>query len=1110
MELIEQNSNWLMKYKVFFVFLVITLSGINFSFSQGLTCDTIEPFCAGDTTLIFPNNTVGTAEVGPDYGCLGSQPAPSWYFIQIDTPGDLNFSIVQNTQADLSGTGIDVDFIAYGPFTNTNVCNQLTAANTIACSFSPNFIENFTITGALAGEIYVLLITNYSPTPPSTPGFIQLQQTNAGDPGGGETDCSIVNTTNHCVGDVISLDATTANAVLYEWFQDGILLPETGPILNNVVAPSSVYTTNAYDSFNNVILDYEFIVEFHEVPIVAAVNNLLQCDDNNDGFFNFDLSVNDALILGAQDVSQFSITYHESQANADSGTSVLALPFTNTSNPQTIFARIENNDNTDCFDTISFTLEVFDTPTANVADDLLQCDDNNDGFFVFDLSLNDAFILDTQDALQFTITYHDSQANADSGTSVLALPFTNTSNPQTIFARIENNDNTDCFDTISFTLEVFDTPTANVSDNLFQCDDNNDGFFDFDLSVNDALILGTQDVTQFSITYHQTQTEADINTNALSSPYTNQVAYQEEEIFVRIENNFNTNCFDTSSFLINVFDVPTANSVVDFESCDNDNDGDDTNGIITFDLSTKINEVLGTQLITDFEVKFYFTQADADAALLGTEIAMPIQNTSNPQLIVARIENILKVDCYDTTTFNLIIFELPEVLPLVELFQCDDDTDGFTEFNLTESNQLISTNYLNETFTYHTLLTDAENGLNAILNEITYVNIDSSATPDILYVRIENANGCYRTSQLNLLVSTTQIPANFQLSYEVCDDTLVDGDDRNGIAAFDFIDADAQITSLFPMGQILTITYYETLGDALQETNAIADISNHRNDLSPDVQSIFVRVDSDIDNACLGLGAHITLTVNPLPIINLDDEYLLCVNTNGTETVNIPILDTGLSIVDYAFEWSLDNTVLVGNTGSSLIPLQGGMYGVLVTNIATGCENTDTTIVNESEPPTITVVLTSLAFSENQIIEATAVGSGVYEYSLNGGPWQTSGVFVNVPAGEHIVTARDINGCGNNSATIIVIGYPKFFTPNGDGYHDTWNIVGIENQPNAKIYIFDRYGKLLKQITPMGNGWNGTYNGNRLPTSDYWFTVEYDEPSNGTRKQFKAHFSLKR
>ncbi|HNP34121.1 MAG TPA: T9SS type B sorting domain-containing protein, partial [Flavobacterium sp.] len=91
---------------------------------------------------------------------------------------------------------------------------------------------------------------------------------------------------------------------------------------------------------------------------------------------------------------------------------------------------------------------------------------------------------------------------------------------------------------------------------------------------------------------------------------------------------------------------------------------------------------------------------------------------------------------------------------------------------------------------------------------------------------------------------------------------------------------------------------------------------------------------------------------------------------------------------------------------------------------------------------------------------------------------------------------------------VSVIDYPHYFTPNGDGINDYWNIVGLGGQPNAKIYIFDRYGKLMKQISSTGLGWDGTYNGNLLPADDYWFSVDYIE--NATAKQFKAHFSLKR
>ncbi|TRW24005.1 T9SS type B sorting domain-containing protein, partial [Flavobacterium zepuense] len=93
---------------------------------------------------------------------------------------------------------------------------------------------------------------------------------------------------------------------------------------------------------------------------------------------------------------------------------------------------------------------------------------------------------------------------------------------------------------------------------------------------------------------------------------------------------------------------------------------------------------------------------------------------------------------------------------------------------------------------------------------------------------------------------------------------------------------------------------------------------------------------------------------------------------------------------------------------------------------------------------------------------------------------------------------------------VSVIDYPHYFTPNGDGYHDEWNIIGMQNLPQARIYIFDRYGKLLKQISPSSapSGWDGTFNGNPVPSDDYWFTITY--PEGAVTKEFKAHFTLKR
>ena len=127
---------------------------------------------------------------------------------------------------------------------------------------------------------------------------------------------------------------------------------------------------------------------------------------------------------------------------------------------------------------------------------------------------------------------------------------------------------------------------------------------------------------------------------------------------------------------------------------------------------------------------------------------------------------------------------------------------------------------------------------------------------------------------------------------------------------------------------------------------------------------------------------------------------------------------------------------------------------------------------------------------------------------MDNGDFQTSNQFYNVSSGEHIITVRDIFGyCGDFILTATVIKYPKYFTPNGDGANETWNIFDLAiDHPESIISIFDRYGKLIKQISPNGTGWDGTYNGKKLPSTDYWFNVNYIYE--GQEKNFRAHFSL--
>ncbi len=156
-------------------------------------------------------------------------------------------------------------------------------------------------------------------------------------------------------------------------------------------------------------------------------------------------------------------------------------------------------------------------------------------------------------------------------------------------------------------------------------------------------------------------------------------------------------------------------------------------------------------------------------------------------------------------------------------------------------------------------------------------------------------------------------------------------------------------------------------------------------------------------------------------------------------------------------------------------------------------------------------ILDDLSDSNN--IEVFVQGDGDYEYAINGGEFQDSSVFLDVPPGENTLIINDKNGCGTTEPIpFLVVGYPKFFTPNGDGIHDAWNILGIETLTDPVVFIFDRYGKLLKQLDETTIGWDGTFNGRPMPSSDYWFRLEYSRDEDGAlvANTIRTHFTLKR
>lgn len=250
------------------------------------------------------------------------------------------------------------------------------------------------------------------------------------------------------------------------------------------------------------------------------------------------------------------------------------------------------------------------------------------------------------------------------------------------------------------------------------------------------------------------------------------------------------------------------------------------------------------------------------------------------------------------------------------------------------------------------------------------------------------------------------------------------------------------------------------------------------------------------------------ITVNPKPIPKIFDGKI-CIEDN--KLIQSYILDTQLNNSLYEFEWFLDGNKISNEYNSSLEAKATGQYGVIAIDKNTNC-------ISDAIEANVTITATDLgeinikqseSFSENSSIYIIVTNSsGLFEYRLDNTSFQSSNQFTEVNPGKHTVYVQSINGCTYLTKDFFVLSYPKFFTPNGDGHNETWNITDIDGIKIDKIFIYDRYGKLLKQINSKVLGWDGTYNGQQMPSTDYWFKIIFTE--NNIEKEFKSHFSLKR
>ena len=491
-----------------------------------------------------------------------------------------------------------------------------------------------------------------------------------------------------------------------------------------------------------------------------------------------------------------------------------------------------------------------------------------------------------------------------------------------------------------------------------------------------------------------------------------------------------------------------------------------------------------TQFTIDSDESFDSIQWDFGDSSAFTSIINPTHIYENPgnYTVSATLTSGTTIKTFSTT---IEIIYLPTVISPVTLSQCDEDgfNDGITIFNLNQIYDKVTNASPNRSLKFYKNRTDAELDASNNFNGDAYTNLENL---EKVYVQVtDSQSGCFNVAELILKVSS-----------KTAQNTLLESCDSDGTedGKFDFTLSDANDDILSGLPPSYTLSYYESYQDALLENNPLG--ASYTNSTAYN-QTIFARIEND--NDCFGIN-QVELIVHELPQIEIEEEVIYCLNTfPGRITLDAGLLSGFPSA--FSYQWS---------TGASTRQIQINKIGTYSVNVTTinGCSKQRTITVLPSNTATIDAI-DIVDGVQNNTVTVVVYGEGDYEFALdneNSG-YQDSNIFLNVIPGFHTVYVRDKNECGVVKKNIAVIGFPKFFTPNGDGYNDSWHIYGINTpkQIDSQVYVFDRFGKLLVQLDPLGGGWDGTYNGKQMPSSDYWFYVKLVDD-----RVFKGHFTLKK
>ena len=741
---------------------------------------------------------------------------------------------------------------------------------------------------------------------------------------------------------------------------------------------------------------------------------------------------------------------------------------------------------------------IHETPTPlEIIPKITTCDSNafgtdTDGIEFFDLTENQPLILNGKNAANYTIYYYSDADFNNQITTPSKYKNTVVGSPQTIYFKIENKNITKCSVTGSFQIEVFNLPILKATEVILeQCDNDetNDGFSVFNLNEANELISEN----------YKNETFEFYRDSGFSNVIENPIAYENPSVinsavYVKIKTTNGCERSAKINLKVGATQIPS-NFHLDYYLCE-EQPSNNQDGQTFFNFSDATEKLIATKpVFSSQEVRITYFE-NLEDALSEINAISNISNYKNTtpweQKIYIRIDSDDVNACLGLNhVITLHVEPLPVANPVTIERQCDDDQDGFFPFDISKINETVRNGQTNIKISYFD-----EQG-NELPSPLPNPFLTKSQT---ITIKVENNNSnlnpaCFDVTTLEFIVDDA--PEIYPVTINpLCDN----GEDTTD--GFSNFDTSTIETNLLGGQTNMQVFYFDANNNPLP--------SPLPNPFFTATQNVTVVIQNPLNTTC-SVSTTLSFVVNPLPSFEVEPIQILCLNTPPTILEPLNPKDT------YTYQWFDSNGTLLSSQ-PFYETFRGGYFTVIATSNL-GCESLPRTIfVEKSDVATISLDdLIIVDDSNNNSITINDannnLGDDDYEYSLNNefGPFQDEPFFNNVPAGIHTLYVRDTDNCGTASLEISIIGYPKFFTPNNDGYNDTWNIIGINQDlyPISTLNIFDRYGKLLAQINPNIEGWNGLYNGKELPSTDYWFTVELKDKTGKIRTK-QGHFSLVR